>query len=360
MTSVIGTAKRQKVFLGCQHFTAGLGGIAVVARLSARVLARMNMDVHLLSLLDGQDGAIDSLPWHSTCGNRLSFTARSHLAAMTCDRFLYDSVGTARAHSRLPLLRPPYGLWMHGIEVWYSLHKDRERALRGAGLVLVNSEATLQKFRSLHGDLATAKVCWLATEADEPPAISPDFSGPPTVLVVGSVDLSAFYKGHTELVACWAEVVAAVPDARLVIAGGGSGLEHLRSLVAQSPAHRSIAVKGFVAESDLPGLWAGAHVLAMPSRNEGFGLVYVEAMRHGLPVVASVHDAGREVNVDGETGYNVDLDRAAELPDRLIGLLAAPDLARQMGRRGRERWRQHFRFGAFERRLRDIAGPFFA
>lgn len=351
-------AEGAPVFLGSQHLSPEKGGIAVVARLTARVLSRMGRPARLLSLLDERDGELEGLAWRSTRSNRLAFVSRCHLAALSCNRFVYDSVSTARGHPRLGALRRPYALWMHGIEVWYSLHKDRARALRAADLVLVNSYATLEKFRNLHGQLETAKVCLLGTEADEPPEPGPGADGPPTVLVLARMDIDGFYKGHKELIACWPEVVAAVPGARLVIAGGGSGLEHVRGLVSASTASPHIEVKGFVPDEALPGLWRSANVFAMPSRNEGFGLVYAEAMRHGLPVIASVHDAGREVNLDGATGYNVDLDSAHELPERLISLLGAPEQARRMGQNGHERWHTQFRFSAFETRLRGILEPF--
>jgi phosphatidylinositol alpha-1,6-mannosyltransferase len=75
-------------------------------------------------------------------------------------------------------------------------------------------------------------------------------------------------------------------------------------------------------------------------------------MRHGLPVVASVHDAGQEVNLDGRTGYNVNMDDPEELPERLIRLLGNPDHAAALGANGRERWAEHFRYSAFRERFR--------
>lgn len=346
------------LFLGASHLTAGKGGIAAMARLTAKVLVGMHRDVRLLSLLDEQDGEIEGRSWTTTRGSRASFVTRCHLAGTSCNFFMYDSAGIARAHPRIAGLRRPYGLWMAGIEVWHGLQKDHAGALRGAALALVISNTTLQRFQELHGDLATAKVCWLATEDDDPPPVAPTFSSQPTVLALGTVDLSSLYKGQKELIECWADVAAAVPAARLVVAGGGNGVAHLRELAGRSPAARSIDVLGFVPQEHLPQLWQRSHVLALPSRKEGFGLVYVEAMRHRLPVVASVHDAGREVNVDGETGYNVDLDRPGELSERLIALLRSPDLAMRLGQNGHARWREHFRFSAFEERLRSILTPF--
>jgi phosphatidylinositol alpha-1,6-mannosyltransferase len=176
--------------------------------------------------------------------------------------------------------------------------------------------------------------------------------------MLGRVDKNQFQKGHSEMIDSWGDVTSVVPHAQLVIAGGGSGLEYLRSMVQASPARNSIHVRGFVPEAEMERMWSQAHVFAMPSRREGFGLVYVEAMRHSLPVIASVHDAGREVNVDGKTGFNVNLDKRGELAERLISLLASPDMAHRMGQEGHRRWQEHFRFSAFRDRLNPLLGRF--
>ena len=108
---------------------------------------------------------------------------------------------------------------------------------------------------------------------------------------------------------------------------------------------------GFVPEAELAELYRRAWLFAMPSRGEGFGVAYIEAMRHGLPVLGSVHDAAPEVNLHGETGYNVDLDVPSALGDRVVRLLADPLALRQLGERGRARWQSHFCYAAFARRF---------
>ena len=104
-------------------------------------------------------------------------------------------------------------------------------------------------------------------------------------------------------------------------------------------------------EAEIESVWAQAHVFAMPSLTEGFGLVFIEAMRRGLPVISSRSDAGSEVNLDGETGFALARDNAQGLVDALVALLRSPDLRARMGAAGQARWRQDFRFSAFARRF---------
>jgi phosphatidyl-myo-inositol dimannoside synthase len=348
-----------RIALGAGTLAAGRGGIARVARMSAAAMLGAGYEVLLTSYLDNVPEVIASASSSDVArGRKLRFVALCHLAALRASHVLYDSAGIARAHPRVPGLRRPYAVWMHGIEAWDSLRPKAAVALRAAGLVLVNSHYTLERFQNLHGNLPTARVCWLATEDDEPPATSTPRSRPPTALIVGRIDAGESYKGHAELVVAWPHVVRAVPQARLLVVGSGSGLASLRELVEVSPVASSIEVFGAVSDAEMAPLWQRATVFAMPSRGEGFGLVYIEAMRHGLPVIASVHDAGQEVNLHGETGFNVDLDREGNLIQRLIALLVDRELAASMGECGRRRWREHFGFSNFKQRFLPLFEEF--
>ncbi len=115
---------------------------------------------------------------------------------------------------------------------------------------------------------------------------------------------------------------------------------------------------GFVQDDQMNEIWKKTKILAMPSRGEGFGLVYIEAMRHGRPVIASIHDAAQEININGETGFNVDLDVPGQLADRIVYLLTHQKEAIQMGENGRQRWKEHFRFSAFRDRFVPILNEF--
>jgi phosphatidyl-myo-inositol dimannoside synthase len=340
-----------RAFLGAASLAAGNGGIARVARITARALLETNVDLSLASYLNAGPLEIGGCRISTAHGSKPQFAALCYFGALQHQRFIYDSAGIARAHPALLRRNAGYAVWMHGIEAWEQLRPAAGRVLRKAGLVLANSQYTLDRYRSLHGDLPNARVCWLATEDDVAADVNRRYPGPPSVLILARIDDGDLYKGHSELIAAWPRVVAAVPQARLLIGGGGSGLAKIEARAKASSAANWIEVLGFIKEADIAVLWRRAHVFAMPSRGEGFGIVYAEAMRHGLPVIASVHDAGQEINIDGETGFNVSLDRSSELAERIIHLLREPDVAMRMGSAGQRRWHEQFRFSAFKRRL---------
>jgi phosphatidylinositol alpha-1,6-mannosyltransferase len=129
------------------------------------------------------------------------------------------------------------------------------------------------------------------------------------------------------------------PRARSRALGGGRGRE--------AGLRDAVRFLGRVDDRELGGLYRRAGLLAMPSRQEGFGLVYAEALWHGLPCVASTADAAREVVDDGETGVLVPYADAAALGDAVASLLADPARRRRMGETGARRARERFGYGRF-------------
>jgi phosphatidylinositol alpha-1,6-mannosyltransferase len=343
---------RPNMVIGSESFALDRGGIGRVGRLASHALTDANKDYALLSL---NDAKIDSRLGRSLlacAGSRLRFAAALWQPNDSYTHFMYTHLGIARAHCNLSRLRRPYAVWVHGIEVWDDVRPDYLRSANSADMIIAHTEFARRRAALTNKVFNRAEICWLGTPEDD--AAEPvRFEDSPIALVVGRLEVGRC-KGHDQLIACWPKVVSAVKDARLVIVGAGPDAERLRKLAAASPAAKNIDCLGFVPEEDMAALWRRTHVFAMPSRGEGFGLVYIEAMRYGVPVIASIHDAGQEVNIDGETGYNVSLDRRGELDDRLVELLSSPSLLSRMGAAGQARWHKHFRFSAFKQRFLPI------
>ncbi|MDR2454557.1 MAG: glycosyltransferase family 4 protein [Bifidobacteriaceae bacterium] len=166
---------------------------------------------------------------------------------------------------------------------------------------------------------------------------------PAAAPVVLSVSRLVPRKGQDQLIRGWPRVVAAHPDARLVIAGSGPYEPVLRRMAAASPAAASIELKGQVVGQPLIDLYARADVFAMPCRTrlaglevEGLGIVYLEAGAAGVPVVAGDSGGAPEAVLPGRTGFVVDGRSPEPAAARIIELLDDPARARAMGGAGRE------------------------
>lgn len=347
------------MLLASESLRAGNGGIARVARLIAKVLGERADPVNGVVFSDPHSPTDLGVPFRTARGSRTRYVMAVTRATPTHTHFVYDCLGMSRAHQWLPFPRRPSLAFICGIEVWPgTFHPGQVRAAPRVTELVSISQHTRDRAAELDPRFARAEVCWLATESDDPPALPPRTDGPPRVTIVGRV-VPDRYKGHDELFRAWPTVLAAVPDAVLTVAGTGPALPQFQKLAVElGLPEQQVEFRGFVPEAEMPKLWAETTAFAMPSRGEGFGLVYIEAMRHAVPVIGSIHDAAPEVNLEGVTGYNVDLNRSTELADRLIHLLRNRDEAARLGANGFRRWNAEYRYSAFRSRFGPILNRF--
>ncbi|MFE9247605.1 glycosyltransferase family 4 protein [Streptomyces sp. NPDC007088] len=157
-------------------------------------------------------------------------------------------------------------------------------------------------------------------------------------------------KGQDTLIRAWPAVLAAEPEAVLLIVGGGPYEADLRRLARETGVAASVRLTGAVPWAELPAHFGAGDVFAMPCRTrrggldvEGLGIVYLEASATGLPVLAGDSGGAPDAVRDGVTGWVVPGDRPGDTADRLTTLLADEALRTRMGRAGRawveERWR---------------------
>ena len=106
--------------------------------------------------------------------------------------------------------------------------------------------------------------------------------------------------------------------------------------------------------SELAACYSACEIFALPSKGEGFGLVYLEAMARGKPVIGGAHGGAPEVIDDGKTGYLVHHGEMRATGDLDRDLLKDPAMAREMGKRGLERINREFKFNVFAKSLRKI------
>ncbi|MFL5560586.1 MAG: glycosyltransferase family 4 protein [Gemmatimonadaceae bacterium] len=301
---------------------------------------------------------------------QLTFLARLTLAQWTAPPLpvVFNHMGIARAQLHVPAaMRRPYAVFLHGVEIWDpELAADRKDAIRRARVRMSNSFYTARRVARVHPDLGPISACPLALLPDGPAPNAADVAEAmrllgggdrPRAIIVGRMSSTERYKGHDELIECWPRLRAAVPNAQLLVVGRGDDVPRLGAKAAAAGVAGDIVFTGFVANGVLRALLERCNVFAMPSRGEGFGLAYLEAMRRGLPCIGSDADAAPDVIADGTTGCIVkDGDREA-LAVAIGGLLANPQRATAMGEAGRRREREVFSFAAFRGHVAAALGP---
>ncbi len=147
-------------------------------------------------------------------------------------------------------------------------------------------------------------------------------------------------KGIPTLVEAMAAVQAAHPSAVCLLAGQGSMRAELERQIGAAGLGGTVRLLGF--RTDVPALMAAADVFVLPAPAEPFGLVLLEAMAAGRPVVAVAAGGPVEIVPDGQAGLLVPPADAAALAAALGRLLADPPLRHRMGAAGRTRWQDRF------------------
>lgn len=161
--------------------------------------------------------------------------------------------------------------------------------------------------------------------------------------VIVSVGRLVHRKGQDTLVEALPAILNNYPDAHLLFVGVGPHLQYIHKRAVQLGVLDSISFVGRVTYPELPRFISVGEIFAMPSRSrlaglevEGLGIVYLEASACGLPIVGGTSGGAPDALLEGETGFAVDGRDPEAVAVAITKLLSDPELAAEMGRRGRE------------------------
>ena len=251
----------------------------------------------------------------------------------------------------------------HGVEVWEPLTRLRRSALRSADLVLAPSKYTAEHVAAIQR-VTSEKIRVLPWALDPQfEALAPraakasapaNFPQGRVVLTVGRWRADERYKGMDTLITALPRLLPRCPELQLAMVGEGDDREWLEDLAEENGVRSHVHFLSGLSYAELAACYAHCEMFALPSRGEGFGLVYLEAMASGKPVIGGGHGGAPEVIDDGKTGYLVPHGDAAQLATAIETMLANPEMGKEMGRRGKERVESEFRFNVFAKSLRKI------
>ncbi|MBV9212181.1 MAG: glycosyltransferase family 4 protein [Actinobacteria bacterium] len=235
-----------------------------------------------------------------------------------------------------PLLVSVHGWWPALEE---SNPTATRRAIVEADWVTAVSRSCLDGIRAFE-PAVTERSSWVLNGLEPDPTPPRPLPYDPPV-VVGAGRLSQ-EKGFDVLVRAFAGLRKQFPDARLVLAGRGISEDSLHALVAELGVADSVDFRGWVRRDDIPALLEEATVVAVPSREEGFGMTALEAATRARPVVATRIGGLPEVVEDGVTGVLIDQDSPDQLHAAMHSLIADRAHATELGEAARRRAEQLF------------------
>jgi glycosyltransferase involved in cell wall biosynthesis len=162
-------------------------------------------------------------------------------------------------------------------------------------------------------------------------------------LVVGNVAHIQPQKGHPYLVQAARLVIEQYPDVTFVIVGGEKfpgGIGELEKLASQLGIRNKVIFTGF--RNDALRIMASFDIFVLPSVWEGFGIVLLEAMASGKPVIGTAVGGILEIIEDGVNGYLVEPRNPQQIADRIIYLIKNEALRNRMGDRGKQMVKDRF------------------
>ncbi len=342
------------------------GGIERILRLYVRAVGELTpagAQVHALILNDTQLDEAGLAPYRTpalsapiACGrNKLAYAWHAIRLGRQSQRVICGHLNLLRLAHLARRFSRDLEVWLvaHGIEVWREFSAPQRAALTATHRILCVSDYTRRQILQRCPGLPPERLLV------QPNALDPQFElasigstvrpEAGLILAVARLNSAEAYKGIDHLIAALPAIHASDPHARLRIVGDGDDRPRLEALAAKNHVHHAVEFAGRVSDKALRDHFAACQLFALPSRGEGFGLVYLEAMAHGKPCLAADAGGAPEV-VTAETGMLVPFGDVAAIAGACRHALRREWSADALRTRAR-----HFSFAAFKQRLLSLS-----
>jgi len=315
------------------------GGIQRYMQMIVRILTDRQEPFVILSLLDGEKNRPDDVATSSTAcaGSKVRFCIRAFQLARAgaARKLVIGHVGLLPVGMILRWLKltDDYAVVLHGIEAWERLPWLKRLAARRASHIVATTFYTAREFCFLNGlDIERCVVIPLAAGKYPRPTKRSAPQAELKLLMVGRLSRADQYKGVDTLL----EAVRLGRDEGLAfeleVIGAGNDTERLQKLARSLEIRDAVRFRGALSDAEVQRAYDEAHVFVMPSKKEGFGIVFVEAMASGLPCIGANHGGTPEVIEHFETGFLIEYGDAAQMVIYLRSLLESPDLYHRLSR----------------------------
>ncbi len=328
---------------GLQNFNrrviANLGALTKDGTLTA-------VDAHLMDDTDQCLPLVDGVRMRGFGRDRAKMLGRSIQASRGTDILMVGHINLLPVAWLLRLLRPGLRtvLFVHGDEVWNDVRRPK-RAWEPWMLRSIDRIASVSAYtgRIMGEQFAVRpdRVVVFPNAVDDFPPPPPRSDRGRRILCVTRMGDGDRRKNVHELVRAVALLRDTGRDATLTLVGDGTLRAEIEALVKTLGSADQVHFAGKVSNDELSRLYGAADVFALPSSKEGFGIVYLEAWSHGLPVLCGSRGAPHEIIDDGVDGRIADEDDIADLAEKLDDLLTRPD-APEMGQRGLRKVRDRY------------------
>ena len=225
-----------------------------------------------------------------------------------------------------------YWVILYGIEAWHISSSWHKEALSLADQIIAISHVTKDRFvqnkiSGIHRPVQLLPPTFddvrfdIRKKSGELLAKHHLHDQAPVLLTVARLSKNEQYKGYDQVIRILPELIREFPVIRYLIVGDGDDRVRIQKLVERLGLAKNVTLTGFVSEEILPLYYNLCDVFVMPSRGEGFGIVYLEALASGKPVIAGNNDASKEALLNSELGVLVSPENFQELKKAIVQIL---------------------------------------
>lgn len=257
----------------------------------------------------------------------------------------------------------------HGVDVWYLKSEAVLRALRGADARVAVSEYT-RRTMAEKAEVSAETISILPNTFSSErfaPGPKPDHllqryglaPETPVLLTIARLASEDRYKGYDQLLRALPRIRASLPNVKYLLGGKGPDRARTEALIRELKLEDSVILPGFIPDAELPDHYNLCDVFAMPSKGEGFGIVFLEALACGKPVMAGNKDGSVDPLLNGKLGALVDPDDVKQIADTLIQILSGtyPNTLMYDPEGLRREVIDAYGYERFKERLREILEP---
>lgn len=225
----------------------------------------------------------------------------------------------------------PYWIVVHGTDAWGIKDPIKQKALKAADKIVAVSNYTRDRLLQ-EQSLEPSKISLLPVTFDvsrfeiapKPKYLLDKYGlepNQPVILTVTRLSRSDGYKGYDKVIQSLLHIRQQIPNIHYLIVGKGDDCTRIEQLVQSLNLQEHVTLTGFIPDKELGDHYNLCDVFAMPSKGEGFGIVYLEALACGKPTLGGNQDGAIDALCQGEIGALVDPDNVYQIAQTLIQIL---------------------------------------
>lgn len=235
------------------------------------------------------------------------------------------------AHRLNQIIGLPFWTVAHGVEAWNISRPALQEALKAAQRIIAVSHYTRDRLLKEQG-IETQKISLLHNTFQSErfqPSSKPDwllkkyriYPSQPILLTVCRLCSTESYRSYDSVLEALPFILQKIPNAKYLIVGKGDDQNRIHEKIREMKLEDHVILTGFVPDKDLCDYYNLCDIFVMPSKLEGFGIVYLEALACGKPVIGGNQDGAVDALGKGELGALINPDDIEEIAETVVQIL---------------------------------------